>query len=1051
MTQGTTTPRPLDMRVNALSTKRIGWKPVISASLCIMLVLIELIGMQALAGEQEKKFDLSIPATKADEAVKTLARQTGHSVIFQSADIEHIETKPLNGRYTVQQALDTLLKSTALSSGLTRHGVITISRRLPNKNLGQSMKKKKTLLATFISFLFSSGGSQYVLAQQLGNDDESSADSPDMLLEEVVVTGIRATLKKNLDMKREAAAFVDAITAEDIGKFPDKNVADALQRIPGVSITRSGGEGQFVSIRGTSSELTLTQLNGNYVATASSSREPSRSFNFSLLPANLIESTEVYKSPQAKIDEGGLGGTIIVNTRRPLNLDSGSGFFNLEHTYADVTEDLEPQYSGLYSWKNESETVGILLSYTSQDRTSIVENISTENWTLFDDSRADESFAQESLRDTDGNEITGYAPFAVVQSRSKEARDREGYQLTFQWAPTDRIVSTFNYIGARLEQDNDNDLVLVAEWDYRDPAIVPGSVRYNGDTIVAMQLADTDLTDDTIDLQAPAIGSRRTLSTSKSDTYDLEIVYEGDNYTASLNLGNTKSTGGTSFDNLQRFFGTGGVTSTYGWDLTAGTILNYDAQASDFNGFGWRSTDAGVSSDEESYVQVDFTFDYGLSIFTSFDVGTKYRDHTIDRRFNNLVWDDGDPNNPTLWGGCCGLGFEYWHTDSNLPSAAEIASFVKTVDGLTGEAGTQTSFFSVDWDAYTAWLDQNFIRSRRDDNGRFFEINEEITSTYIQGNYETGNLSGNVGMRIVQTDQSAATFGAANGVNVGQLVTNRGSYTDVLPSFNLKWEVAEDVVVRAAAAKVVARVSYNHLGTSEDFNDPPEGSNSTTGTRGNTDLKPFESKQYDVGVEWYFRPTSALGATLFHKQIDSFVTTSNLTETRTIPNRSEPVTVVFSLPVNGTDATSTGLELFYQQAFDFGGGIIANYTYTDTSLATINNADGTTDEEPLPGTSKHQYNLSAYYETDRFSVRASYNYRDDFPEADISNGQTVFRDSYGQIDVNASYNITDALSINGSVINLTKETTERYWGQSDRLYGRSYSGRRFYIGLNYRL
>ncbi|MFC6979694.1 TonB-dependent receptor [Microbulbifer taiwanensis] len=636
----------------------------------------------------------------------------------------------------------------------------------------------------------------------------------------------------------------------------------------------------------------------------------------------------------------------------------------------------------------------------------------------------------------------------MVQSQSKEARDRQGYQVTVQWEPTDRISTTFNYIGAKLEQNNDQNLILAAEWDYRDPAIVPGSVRYDGDTIVAMDLADADLSDHAIDLQAPAIGSRRSLSESKSDTYDLEVVYEGDGYTASANVGHTESSGGTSFNNLQRFYGVGGATQSYGWDLHAGTIMHYDAEPADFNGFGWRSADAGTSSDEEFYAQVDFNLETDWGIFESFDMGAKYRDHEIGRRFENLLWDDGDPNNATLWGGCCGLGYEYWHTDANLPSAAEIASFIHKVKGLTGEAGTEKSFLSVDWDAYTAWLDDNFIRSRRDDPNNFFNINEEITAAYLQGNFNTGALSGNLGLRLVQTEQRAETFDAPLGIRDEELDVNAGSYTDVLPSFNLKWEADEDLIVRAAASRVVARVGYGSLGASEGFDAPPEGSDMTTGSRGNPDLEPYDSTQFDLGAEWYFRSASVLGAAVFHKEIDSFVTMAQTTEKREVPNRTEPVDVIFSLPVNGTDATSTGLELFYQHAFDFGGGVIANYTYTDTSLATLE-VDGSKKEIPLPGTSEHQYNLSAYYETDKFSVRASYNFRDDFA-GEQSNGQTVYTDGYGQVDVNGSYYFTDALVLNVSAINLTKEVGERYWGSEDRLYNRFYTGRRFYMGLNYK-
>src|SRR5690606_5784084 len=164
---------------------------------------------------------------------------------------------------------------------------------------------------------------QQAQAGQEAQADAQATDATD--LDKVTVTGYRYSIEKSLDQKRNANAVVEVITAEDIGKFPDKNVADALQRVPGVVITRDGGEGSRVSIRGLQPGLTLTLLNGNFLAGADSG-DPQRSFNYVMLPSNFIASTEVYKSPEARLEEGGVGGTIILNTRRPLDLDAWSGF-----------------------------------------------------------------------------------------------------------------------------------------------------------------------------------------------------------------------------------------------------------------------------------------------------------------------------------------------------------------------------------------------------------------------------------------------------------------------------------------------------------------------------------------------------------------------------------------------------------------------------------------------------------------------------------------------------------------------------------------------------
>src|SRR3954469_3982951 len=160
------------------------------------------------------------------------------------------------------------------------------------------------------------------------------ADDP---LQEVVVSGYRQSIDASLNVKRAADATVDVITPEDIGKFPDKNVADALQRVPGVIISRDGGEGSRVSIRGLNSDLTLTELNGNFIA-GTDTGDPSRSFNYLLLPSSMIGSVEVYKSPEARLDEGGVGGTVILRTRRPLDLKPWSGFVSAEGTDSDVTD-----------------------------------------------------------------------------------------------------------------------------------------------------------------------------------------------------------------------------------------------------------------------------------------------------------------------------------------------------------------------------------------------------------------------------------------------------------------------------------------------------------------------------------------------------------------------------------------------------------------------------------------------------------------------------------------------------------------------------------------
>lgn len=281
--------------------------------------------------------------------------------------------------------------------------------------------------------------------------------------------------------------MVDVITAEDVGKFPDKNVADALQRVPGVVISRDGGEGKNVSVRGLSSELVLTELNGNYIATAESNGDPTRSFNYTLLPSNLLGSAELYKTPEARIDEGGIGGTVILQTRRPLELEPNSGFVSAEGTWSDTSKKTDGQFSGSYSWHDQDNRFGVFVGYTQQKRTARTLNASTESWQWYGrdeggpavDVNGNPSdfnanwWGGTGFWNQDGNYSTGFMmPTAVSLDAKREERERKGGQLTLQFKPTDDLTLTANYFRFDLSQDSQTNTIKIPEWNI---------ARYNGD------------------------------------------------------------------------------------------------------------------------------------------------------------------------------------------------------------------------------------------------------------------------------------------------------------------------------------------------------------------------------------------------------------------------------------------------------------------------------------------------------------------------------------------------------------------------------------------
>ena len=197
-----------------------------------------------------------------------------------------------------------------------------------------------------------------------------SAPAAEGTLDEIVVTGIRASLVQSINTKRFADAIVDAISAEDIGKFPDKNVAESLSHLPGVQVDRDFGEGERVAIRGTDPALNRTLLNGQTVASTDwfILDAPGRTFNYSMLAPEVVGQLEVYKSPEARIDEGSIGGTVILHTRRPLDLKPLTLNASVEYAYNDRSDKGSPNASGLISWANDASTFGILASVTHQEQ-----------------------------------------------------------------------------------------------------------------------------------------------------------------------------------------------------------------------------------------------------------------------------------------------------------------------------------------------------------------------------------------------------------------------------------------------------------------------------------------------------------------------------------------------------------------------------------------------------------------------------------------------------------------------------------------------------------
>ncbi|GEB71567.1 TonB-dependent receptor [Pseudoalteromonas carrageenovora] len=958
---------------------------------------------------------------------------------------------------------------------------------------------KSSLYLSVLSAL----GSGYAYAEQEALNAINKKD-----MEVIEVRGIRSSMAENLDVKRMSGSVVDAITAEDIGKFPDKNVADSLQRVPGVVIERDGGEGASVSIRGLSSELTFTQLNGNFIA--SSPGEPSRSFDYTLLPSSMIESVEVFKSPEARLDEGGVGGTVLMHSRKPLSMEANSGVFNVESTYADVTKEYEPQFTGLYSWKNDDENFGILVGYTYQERTNRTISGGTDAnvWrytgggqpTDVTGNSVDNNNGWDTINDSNGNSYDGvWFPQVVRGSVLNEKREREGIQFSTQWRPTNRLELGFNYFGFTLGQDRTESVIDIPEWSLNPDFLTAVKLDETGTIATGMQY-DAMASGVENDMQFPWMRGSYVREESTSDTFDFNLTYEGDNFKARFVIGNTQSEGGPeeSWEAAYKSSNAGenaatiqNAAQTAGWSLEQDNVsLNIDPNTlvNLQNGIGG-GRDAGSSNSsfvrselEEDYYQADVDFYVDWGFLKTIRTGAKYRHATLHRETGNTFF--LDPNFDIAAGEASEQGitqFDSYQWNGGMPLAQDV--FTNQTNIIGGFSINQMP--SVDWDKYRDLVTASYNPYTRIEDNFVYDIEEKISAFYIQGDFEFSVVRGNLGVRVVQTktftsstdlytyqldhtnnETGEPVTGDARFVEDYQLVTQQNKDTQILPSFNIAWDATDDLVVRGAIAKVMSRPDYSDLGAqqritfvSDEWADDRAAFNELpgfSGSGGNKNLKPFESVQSDLSIEYYYSEGSAAGLALFYKKVDNFVVPLVIDAQQSFAGKtnivdSGTITIApYSTVGNGTDAVSKGAEVFIQHAFDNGFGFYANYTYNKTNKADVTINGEAFGQSPLIGSAKYQYNTSFYYEADYFNVRASYNKRGE-TVLGLNSGLNVYQDPYEQLDVNASVNLYDGLSLTAAVINLTKsESVTRLGNDTDaRLLNTSYSGRRYYAGFNY--
>ncbi|MBB6337612.1 TonB-dependent receptor [Xanthomonas arboricola] len=899
-------------------------------------------------------------------------------------------------------------------------------------------------------------------------------------LDTVEVRGVRASLIKSQVIKRDASQIVDSVSAEDIGALPDRSVTETLQRVSGVTIdhfaARSdpdhfSAEGSGVMIRG------LTQVRGELNGRDIFSAASGRGLSFEDVPAELMAGVDVYKNPSAEIIEGGLGGTVNLRTRMPFDNPGRIVGGNVDYNYGDMSKKYKPSASFLFSdrWNTGIGEMGFMIDVAHSELATRSDGIQVEPYVR----RTDEAVLAGSGR----SEV--FVPGGVNWRQLDFERKRDGIAAAFQWKPSDATEIYAQFLRSRYEMnwqeraaffnDSNNSITPApgTTFDYDDRgAFLRGSpvssswrgvltgdgVRFNTDnryseqrtTTTDMSVGFSHFFNDNLqikgDMQLVESENEQLDFTVFSATYLPGLSYDVSGKYPSVQIANP----GFTQDPSNYFWAAAmdHLGKNRGRQLSTRVDLEYtfdDSSWLRFARFGMRATDRNQINKNSGYNWGVISDNWAAIPGTS--NGLANMSEFMTDQSSLFTFSDffrGGVNVPTT------LVVPNSSLVNNYRSASQMIQQIVALRGY-------------------GWAPDTY---QPQDTNRQHERTQAAYAALYFGNDEAWGVpvDGNIGIRVVQTKTQAEGFGQFQnlaGLNVspelqarytGQYFENnsQGSYTNVLPSLNLRLRFTDSLQWRFAASKAMARPDYTQLQPYVLLNVETNDAGQATdfvGTAGNPNLKPMVANQFDTALEWYFDTSDMLYATLFYKKVKDYFSTQ--TRSEVYDNRPWLVT----RPYNMDEGTIRGAELGYTQFFDqlpgwlSGFGVNANFTFVDsqgganTATDPYTNTTVTGVELPLEGLSRRSYNLAGIYEKGPLSLRLAYNWRSRYllTTSDASTRLPTWADDYGQLDGSFFYRFNEHLQLGVQANNLTNTVTKVLMGPTSyeggevdpRLYTRS--------------
>jgi TonB-dependent receptor len=940
-------------------------------------------------------------------------------------------------------------------------------------------------------------GSQTTDSADVGDQAaDAAADDSD-----IVVTGFRRSLAEALEVKRDSVAAVDAIVAEDIAKFPDQNLAESLQRIPGISIQRDGGEGRAITVRGLGAQFTRVRVNGlETVATSTdgASANRDRAFDFNVFASELFNSIVVHKTAEASLDEGSLGAVVDLNTGNPLGGKAGFTLVgSVQGSYNTLSKDLGPRLAGLLSWKNDAGTFGVTVSAAFQENRTLELGNNTVRWTqarfdsvngtpcFFNTTGTPDNIVYTTPRANSGGTYRNSAECDAVAlafhpripryGEVEHRRERLGLTGSIQWSPSEATKVSIDGLYSRFKADREE------KW---------------GEVLFRSNERSIDVVDYVIDPETNNLVSgtfndawvrtEHYLRKSQTEFWQIGGSWDqdvSDTFRFTLLGGLSKSDASIPVETTFVFDDRDAQGYHYDYTNSRHPVLSFGTSVTDPANFQLAEIRDRPSDTVNKFRTLSLRTEWdaadGFTVKTgavyrrfSFDTAGFLRDTVVcgngglDRVLGTLTCSPSSLFGPTA---------VYGFPAANLGEMFELRN-------AGAPAGTTTQWLIPNLDA-AADFTNLYERTPTVDAGNTRGVVEKVTGGYLQFDFK-GDIFGlryaaNAGVRYVHTDQ------VSRGLTSGTLVRIDRSYDDWLPAANVAFFPHEDVIIRAAVSNVITRPTLGNL--------TPGGSVDGFNYRvnfGNPLLDPFRATAYDLALEYYFAPQSIFSVALFKKDIQSFPVAT--TRTGTFASTGLPLSVIpasspaaseverqqwtINTIVNGTGASLKGIELSLQAPFRFLPGFLKNFggivnaTFVDSKatyglsgpVEVANVGPPTfafgpnvpvTREGTLYGLSKRAYNATLYYEDDRFSARVSGSYRSGFLDAGSATGN-LFEGYNSTINVDASirYKLTDQIELSLEGINLTDDYRDRFTDvDANRNYEYNHFGRTIQFGARFKM